>query len=226
MSRAAHRRGFTLLEMLMAMALVGMLAAALYGSLSIAFRGRRVSDAALEPVRRAAAAMTLVGGGLEAAVPPTGLLAAEFLGEDVKGENGEPSDVLLFHALAQDQSDTIPPSPMSRIEFLLATDEKTSETVLVRRTTPSLLYPEEVAPTEDVVCRRVRSFDTAYFDGTDWVDSWDSTARGNVLPAAVRVSLVIEADGRENGYAVTDVFALPCFQAPQEQAPQSEAAPR
>jgi len=209
-------KGFTLLEMLVAMTLMAVLAGVLYASLSTGFRGRRVTEAALEPARRGAAALALIGPDLDCAVPPTGLLAGEFLGEDARGDNGEPADGVRFHSLAREQSGATPPFPIRRLQFSLATDEEKHETVLLRRTTLNLLAPEEPEPVEEVICRGVRSFDTAYYDGYGWVDSWDSTAAGDVLPLAVRLTLVLDVDGREEGYKVSRVYALPCGRTADE----------
>jgi general secretion pathway protein J len=202
--------GFTLLEMLVAMTLMAALAGALYASLSTGFRGRRATEAALEPARRGAAALVLIGSDLECAVRPTGLLAGEWVGEEASGEDGEPADSVLFHALTGEQSGATPPSPMRRVEFSLAADEEADRTVLLRRSTFNLLAPEEPEPVEQVMCRGVRSFDLAYYDGHGWRDSWDSTTAGDVLPLAVRVKLVLEVGEREEGYEVSRVFALPC----------------
>ena len=209
--------GFTLLEMLMAMTLMAVLAASLYASLSTGFLGRRVVEGALEPARRAAAALTMLGADLEAAAPPTGLLAGEFLAQNATGDNGEPADTLLFHALARDQSGAQPPSPLCRIEFVLAQDEETEERVLVRLTTVNLLSPEVTEPLQEVLCRSVRSFDMSFFDGVAWSESWDSTVAGDLLPLAVEVSLVLEAEDGEAGYSLSRVFSLPSGRAPEDE---------
>jgi type II secretion system protein J len=210
MRTAAHRGGFTLLEMLVAMTLMSVLAGSLYASLSAGFRGRATAERALDPARRAEAALRMVGADLEAAAPPTGLLAGEFLARDGRGDTGEPADVLLFHAMARDQSGAEPPGPVRRVELELAADEATGQPALVRRTTLNLLAPEEPEPLQEVLCQRVRSFDASFFDGVAWAESWDSAVAGDVLPLAVEVSLVIEAEGREDGYPLARTFALPC----------------
>ncbi len=209
-----QRAGFTLLEMLLAMGLMAMLAGALYASLSAGFRGRRAAEEALDPARRADAAMAMLGADLLSATPPTGLLAGEFTAQDARGEDGEPADELRFHALAPDQRGARPASPVRRVKFGIAADEETGETVLVRRTTVNLLAPQEPEPSVEVLARRVRSLDLAFYDGTAWLDSWDSTAVGDVLPVAVRVSIAVRVEGQEEGYALGRVFALPCGRAP------------
>ena len=51
-SRNAKSAAFTLLEMLVATAMVAVLAGSLYASLSIAFKARRSALAVVEPVRK------------------------------------------------------------------------------------------------------------------------------------------------------------------------------
>ncbi len=218
MARATSRNAFTLLEMLVAMTLMSMLAASLYASLSIAFRGRRTMEEALEPTARAAAAFRMMRTDLESATVPTGLLAAEFVGEDAAGRDGQPEDDLLFHALARDQCGGDPPSPILAVEIALTPQGQADERALVRRVTANLLAPEAQEPVEEVLCRRVSSFDVAYFDGTDWLESWDSTTAGNVLPLAVWITIGLETEDPEKDYVMACVFALPCGSLPQEEA--------
>ena len=208
--------GFTLLEMLVAMMLMSILAGALYAGMHTAFAGRRRTEADLEPVERAAAAMWMIQASLEAATPPTGILAAEFLGDDAAGLGALPADAVAFYALARDQGQFRLASPVHRIEISLGADEETGELVLLRRTTANLLAPETQDPVEEVLCRRVLSLETAFYDGSAWQDTWDSTAAGDVLPMAVEIRLVLAAAGHVDGYAVTRVFALPCATLPGE----------
>jgi prepilin-type N-terminal cleavage/methylation domain-containing protein len=64
------RRGFTLIELILALALVGMVAFSLYGSLMIAFAAARSTDTAIEPSRTADLAMELIANDLQNAVTP------------------------------------------------------------------------------------------------------------------------------------------------------------
>lgn len=225
MQHRAIGNGFTLLEMLVAMALMSMLAAAIYGSTTIAFRGRRAAERGLEPARRSSAAIRMLQADLESAVGAAGLLAGPFVGEDADGRDGEPADAVTFHSLSRDQALGDPPSAIVRLEVLLAEDDETGEMMLVRRTTRNLLAPEEPDAVQQTLCRRVRSFDVAYFDGTSWQASWDSTTRGDVLPIAVELTLALDVstdgDGEdyepeEDDYRLTTVLAVPCGDLPEE----------
>jgi type II secretion system protein J len=222
MGRIHRKRGFTLLEMLFAMALMSMLAASLFASMSLAFRGRRTTERVLAPARRATTAMRMLQSDLESAVGANGLLAGEFLGEDEE-MGGEPASILTFHALTRDQAYGEPPSAILQLEIALAEDEETDEMLLVRRTTRNLLAPETADAVQETLCRGVRSLDFAYYDGTSWLDSWDSTVQGDVLPLAVEVTLALDTEGDgetgdedESGYVLSRVFVIPCGTLPAE----------
>ena len=58
--RRAQRAAFTLLEMILALAMMSMLAGALYASLRTAFRARDAGLRAIEPARRAELAIELL----------------------------------------------------------------------------------------------------------------------------------------------------------------------
>ena len=49
---------------------------------------------------------------------------------------------------------------------------------------------------EEVICRGIRALDVKYYDGYDWLDSWDSATQDNGLPLAVEVSITLA--GTEN----------------------------
>jgi hypothetical protein len=70
---------------------------------------------------------------------------------------------------------------------------------IVRRVTENLLAPVEPVPVDEVLCRGVRSFRLRYFDGTQWVDSWDSTDYQDELPPAVEVTIELERPGGPDG---------------------------
>jgi hypothetical protein len=76
-------------------------------------------------------------------------------------------------------------------------------------------------PPEEVLCRNVRSLDLMYYNGTDWQDSWDSSAQGDALPLAVEVKLELLSDpnrNEEGGYLVSRIFPIPCAALPEEAA--------
>ena len=212
--RTRDRRAFTLLEMLLAMALMSMLAGSLYASLRVGFRARRAISRAIEPVRKLEFAIELLRQDIESALPPVGILAGEFLGLDDEDGSGRDADALLLHSTAHTPGPTETRSGVRRVEIALATLEDEPGLALVRRITTNLLAPETVEPPNEVLCRDVLAFNLRYFDGSDWLDTWDSAAQDNVLPLAVEITLEVAraASGGDaaESYSASHVLSLPC----------------
>jgi type II secretory pathway pseudopilin PulG len=214
-----------MLELLVAMAMMGALAVSLYASLRVAFRARDSAMNAIAPVRSAQIAVELIRGDIESALPPTGVLAGAFLAQ--YGIETPNASTIQFHCAATDPvmptnatpqpsfagSQTFVTGGIRRVELSVATlPDGTSG--LVRRTTHNLLAPTEVLPQEEVLCRGVRAFLLRYFDGFIWQDFWDSTQQGDVLPVAVEMVLELDRPGAgpdEPPYRVSRLFTLPCY---------------
>lgn len=220
----------------MATAMIAVLAGSLYATLHTVFMARRRIDATIEPIRRTELALELVRTDLESVMPPTGILAQGFLGEDGTDASGQPTDSLLMCCTAGGAVDTEGTGDIRQVELTCEADPDDGTTVLVRRVYRYLLATRVEEPIEEVLCHGVRSFDLKYHDGIDWQESWDSTTRGNALPLAVQVSLVLTSDGTDRsdetaavagatvGPGATRVFRMPMASLAEE-ALAGEAAP-
>ncbi len=226
MRRGATRQAFTLLEILVAITIMGILAASLYASLRTVFTGRDRALAALGPARAAGLAVSLVKGDVESALPPAGVLAGAFTGVDARNDAGRDADSLLFYSVSGMPDGVTPSADVRMIEIAAVFQGEEEEGVLVRRTTRNLLSPVLLTPEEEVLCRRVLSLNLRYYDGSAWQDLWDAAAQNNTLPRAVEMTLELrpeESRARlgakgtaEGGYRVTTVFALRCVSAQSE----------
>ena len=207
---------FTLLEMLVAMAMIAVLAGSLYATLRIAFKARRTALEAVEPVSKAELAMELLRADVQSAVIPRGILAGSFLGEDGTDDTGRECDSLLLHCTTPTARQAERTADIRMIELVCIPQEDATGMVLLRRITVNLLAPTTNEPAEDVLCRGVQAFGLRYFDGTSWQDSWDSGTQDNTLPSAVEVTLELEAaddpqsETGEGGYWTSRVFLIPC----------------
>lgn len=197
-----------MIEVLLAMAMVAVLAGSLYVSLHIGFRARERSEAALAPVRAVGVVFDLLNRDIQNAPAPRGVLAGAFVGKE---------DSLNLFTRAMSTTDAAP--GIVGAEYSLTEDEK-KDKVLVRHVTVNLLSPEEQTPPDEVLCRNVSSFGLRYYDGANWLDSWDSTTQGDSLPMAVEA--VIEISGYPNGNDNRDtrnfrlVIIPPCSTIPAE----------
>ena len=55
--------------------------------------------------------------------------------------------------------------------------------------TRNLLPYESEDPPSDIVLEGIESLQITYYDGSDWCDSWDSSAKDNQLPKAIRIQI-------------------------------------
>ncbi len=218
---ASHAaRGFSLLELLLAMAMAAMLALSLYTAMNVALRAKASANASLEPTRAAMIAMDLIQQDFQSVPPPgdstgnTVPLSGAFYGEHLPAAGGD-NDSVEFHSIGADpiEGDPIDAPPLSegirRIHLQVRVDGAAS--VLVRRVTRNLLPASEPAVQEEILCRNVRSFGLRYYDGVAWQEDWDSTTLDDNLPLAVAITLEL---GEPNADAavkkVTRVIPLPC----------------
>lgn len=208
-----RRSAFTLMELILASAMVAMLSMALYMAFTTALRARDTAVRNVAPVRNAAIAAELIKQDLESVMAPTGLLAGDFVGTRQTGGASEMGSVTFFAVGADpNHADEAMSEGIRQVEIACRTD--VNPPVLVRRITRNLLPASSAQePEEEILARDVRSFTIRYFDGSSWLDSWDSTTVNNVLPYAVEMVLELEYQrpSQENGiYRITRVIPLPC----------------
>lgn len=222
------RRGFTLLELLIALAMAAALMLPLYQTLRTAYKAKASAEAAMIPSRTSELAMEFLRMDIESALPPAPnspgyatdststtaavapaastssttpvSLAGSFIGLDSQDDRGHNGDDLTFYTTSDGPEHVAGDGEIKMVELTILVPPGTGDHVLVRRVTRNLLAPQSVVPDDEVICRHVASFNLRYYDGTDWQDSWDSTQQTNELPVAVEVTLELEppADAPRN----------------------------
>jgi len=222
MVSAGHdNRGFTLLELLVAMTMMTIIAASLYTSMSIGFRARESAERVVQKGRSLEIAVELIKGMLASAMVPTGILAGEFEGEDEDGDEGYDADTLTFYTADYNPSEDELACDIEKVEISMSIREDTDERVIVRKVTTNLLSPKTLEPEEEILCGNVRSINLRYYDGSAWQDDWDSSDNYNELPKAVEITIVLEKDegadkdnynndDEEALYEYTETVILPC----------------
>jgi prepilin-type N-terminal cleavage/methylation domain-containing protein len=214
-------RGFTLLELVIALGMVAVLAVSLYTSIHIAFAATASADAALEPPRTAELALDFIQNDFQNAMAPNAdgtpyntvatSDAMTGLNLTITTSTGGVNQTALagnFEAL-QEQDDrgheaddvvfftTAQASPHIDANGEIKQVEYAlqrgtdGQYDLVRRVGRNLLSEQQIQPDEEVLCRGVDSFSLQYSTGSVWQDTWDSTQEDNTLPAAVQITLVL-----------------------------------
>lgn len=186
----SSNRGFTLLEILIATVLLGILSASLYGSYFTVLRAReRVSDG-MEARRELGSTLDLIRREFAAARFDRSDRRLRFVVED-RDNFGKPASSLELTAMVPASGQGRKESGISAIRYRLV--EKDKKQVLTRREQDIFFESADVAGYPQM--ERISSFLVECHDGSKWVRSWD-TALNGALPKMLRITVQVEEDGR------------------------------
>jgi prepilin-type N-terminal cleavage/methylation domain-containing protein len=239
-TRFRAMRGFTMIELIVALAMVAVIAASLSSTLWTAYHTARSAEAAAVPTDRAEAALDILAGDLQNALEPqiqpaSSLVgcptvasneeATAFLGTEEQDSRGHPDDDVVFFTTAESPVHVYANGEVKCVEYKVIQPLRSSDFVLVRRVTRNLLpiNGQNPATDEEVVCTGVDSFSVQYsYDGVTFnpttltPDSWDASQEDNTIPAAVKVTLVLDQTspaGKTYTESYSRIIMLPCSTA-------------
>ncbi|MGO8764810.1 MAG: prepilin-type N-terminal cleavage/methylation domain-containing protein [Limisphaerales bacterium] len=222
----AQRRpkGFTLIEVMIAMAIFSMVVAAIYSTWYLILRGTHTAQEAAAQVQRERIAIHTIEDSL------TSIQSFQASPQYYSFvlENGDSPLLSYSSRLPEDFPRsgryggfnvrrlifTVEPPPNPGNAFV----ENTSEKDLVLRQYPILtgIDPDEQAA-PFVLARNVQTFSVECWDTNtgDWVDEWDNT---NAIPPMIRVDLVLgknaTAFGNAPTFSVSRIIAVPSEMMP------------
>ena len=189
LSGTSRNNGFTLLEVLIAVVLLGILSTALYGSYFGVLQARERVSAGMESRRELGATLDLIRREVSSAQFNLADKRLRFMVED-RDTFGAPSSVLELTTLAPPSGQTIKESGVIAVTYRMA--EKHAKQSLTRYERD--LFSEDQAVYAYPQMERINSFLVECYDGTKWVKSWD-TAINRTLPKSVRVTVQVEEEG-------------------------------
>lgn len=195
------KRGFTLLEVLLAVALLGLMSVMIFGSFQALIGSTLAAEESLETLHQGEAVMDQLVRSLRSAAwfesQPT-----LYAFEHEKGAGNPPDDMASWvsHTMA-----FLPPNYPTRQglnRIFLGIETIDGQTGLAVSAYPYMLSPdddevEEVEPW--LISPRVKGFALRYYDLTEneWVDEWE---RDNQIPTTVEVTLFMKPAERGGDY--------------------------
>lgn len=186
----SSNRGFTLLEILIAVVLLGILSAALYGSYFTVLRARERASEGMEARRELGGTLDLIRREFAAARFDRADKRLRLIVED-RDNFGKPASSLELTTLVPPSDLVRKESGVSVVRYRLV--EKDKRFILTRREQD--IFFETPDAKEFPQMERISDFLVECYDGSKWVRSWD-TALNNTLPKILRVTVHVDEDGK------------------------------
>lgn len=196
----SRNSGFTLLEVLIAVVLLGILTAALYGSYFGVIQARDRASSGMESRRELGATLDLIRREVSSALPVRADdKRLRFVVED-RDNFGAPSSTLELTTLAPPAGQSRSESGIVAVTYRMV--EKDKKRTLTRQERD--LFSEDETTSTYPQMEQISSFLVECYDGSKWVKSWDS-AINRTLPRSVRVTVQVEEEGKQVEFTMLSV---------------------
>ena len=191
-------KGFTLLEILIALVLLAILTTVLYGSYFAVVRARDRAYDGMEARRELGATFDLLRREISAAKyydpaevkPPKEKQLLRFVVED-RDSFGKPASNLELTTLTPSSGGAGLGSGIINVQYRML--EKDKQQILTRRERDIFLTPEALPV--DPQMEHISSFLVECYDGSKWVKTWNTDLNGS-LPARVRITIQFNEGGK------------------------------
>jgi type II secretion system protein J len=210
--RALVLPAFTLIEMLLALGIFAIVLVAINTALFAGLRLRQRASEVLDQALPLDHALLLLRRDFANAVPPGGVLAGDFrssgsggLMSGVSTKSGASNNSGASRGLGTAQTggldfftstgplgDESPWGDIQEVNYQLQEPADRLHSYgrdLVRTVTRNLLATSTQASEVQRLMGNIENLEFLFYDGTQWKDSWDTSAGDSGLPQAVRVSI-------------------------------------
>jgi prepilin-type N-terminal cleavage/methylation domain-containing protein len=191
-------RGFTLIEMMLAIGVLALILAMLASSFSTIAHSKVHAEGRLMVDREGRSLLWQLTKELRNAVQtPYALSNVALLGSGHMG-NGVAIDAITMSTFSGGHRKALTGmTPETIVTYNLTTNPDLPGCYMLQRSQQSGLLTSTVAQQTTVLADNVMSLHFRYFDGQKWDESWDSSSqpRGTQLPVAVAIQIKMAAPG-------------------------------
>jgi len=192
----SSNRGFTLIEIMIAVVLLGILSAALYGSYFTVLSARERASEGMEARRELGSTLDLIRREFASARFDRNDKRLRFVVED-RDNFGKPASSLELTTLVPSPGQGRKESGISAVRYRL--EEKDKRFILTRREQD--IFFESADAKGYPQMERISDFLVECYDGSKWVRSWD-TALNGALPKMVRVTVHVDEAGQPVEFSI------------------------
>ena len=191
--------GFTLMEVMFATMAFALILLVMQMTFSGALGLRNRMQKRVDQQAALTLAMSVMKRDLENMIVTGGLMAEGIICTEM-GSPDMPNDQLEFYSTTAVVSDQFPWGDVQKVGYLLGVDPMQTVTTnlgqaLMRMSLNTLpLEANEEPPVETLMLDNVRSLQFEFFDGLQWLQTWDSTVNEPAVPLAVRAMLEVFTD--------------------------------
>ncbi len=209
--RRVTARGFTLMEVMIAVAITALMGAMIVGAFSSGMRAKEMVEADAEHYRMLRAAMARMAREVGAAFVSDAYDTKRYRDQNDRPTNfiGERDQLIFTSFTNQRLYADAKESDQVVIEYSVKTSterDARGRQDLVRRANPVVQDQMDRGGTEDVLFEGIKKLEFEYWDSErkDWVDEWDTRRfeRKDLLPTRVRITIVAnDENGKEQRYS-------------------------
>ena len=202
MKTRPNQKAFTLIEMILAVGVAAIVLVSINAVFFAALHLRDATQVAVDEATPVDLALTILRRDLQCAMPPepNGILTGDFkVGNVASLGTSLPVSAEMFTATGTLHEDK-PWGDVQRVTYELkdAADRNAAGKDLVRSITRNLLSTATPDLEDQTLLSGVASLKFSCFDGTQWLDAWDTTDTSSAdtnLPVAVRVQIQMAGNG-------------------------------
>jgi general secretion pathway protein J len=179
--------------LLVALALLVIIAAAVYGSFFSVIRGRDSATAGMEALRETTATLGMLRREVSSALYRANDKKLSFVVED-RDQFGKPASNLTLSTLGMTRPGDTPSSDLRVVRY--RPREKEGK-LLLARSEKELFF--DIEPQQYPQMENLEGFLVECYDNGKWVRSWDTALNGK-LPDAVRITLSVKDGDKTVSY--------------------------
>lgn len=200
MYATSSNKGFTLLEILIAIVLLGILSTALYGSYFTILKARARAAEGMEARRELSSTLDLIRREFAAAAYNQNDKRLRFVVED-RDHFGKPASNLELTTQTPSSGFGRKESGIVAVRYRMVDVDQ--QRMLTRREQDIFFESPDAKGYPQM--ERISSFLVECYDGSKWIRSWD-TALNGALPKILRVTVQVDEDGRQVEFSALAPF--------------------
>lgn len=217
--RTSRRRGFTLMELIIATGISALMGAAIFSAMRTAYIARDSSEKQMANVERVTIALDLIEKDLQSVMMPGDHFAGPLVGYSM-GQTGRETNSLDFYTIGEDDTSdatqvTAFAEGFRRVQIGVSANGRSN--ILYRKVTRNLLTQNPETPEQETLAENIVGFSTSFYDGTEWYSEWDSQMQSGAMPTAIQITVRYAAVNDASGntaYSLSRLIQLPMGGAP------------